>query len=364
MGLELKALSQSDLLSAMARQLGLQDAASSERGFSITLIAAILRRIAASSSPCPRDTIVGTALEAFAGLGDPAEMKVLVRDVLDRLIVTGDLLELGGTSTLPSVAADDWLYCAPPAFLALEESILLLGIDAEDQATLPASLREQVQYRRELRVLPSDDMDATREQLLDAGYYEVSRAAWTRLPQAQTARKFLDAAVRRLEESGGQGQLAGLKVVGSANSSHNYASRWTAPDGKSGHFVGRRPQAFGSDLWVFVELQEGRPIRFVDLPWRGGKFRGCDHGWRIQSALDTVSGNPQSYRIAYQDSGVASYEFFSPLPLWAERQLRIHGEKVATKGTLFAYELERQADHGIDDLLQSYMWFKQVNEGE
>lgn len=364
MGLELKALSQPDLLSAMARQLRLQDTRSSERGLSVTLIAAVLRRIAASSSPCPPGTIVGTALEAFAGLGDPAEMKVLVRDVLDRLVVTGDLLELGGTSTLPSVAADDWLYCAPPTFLALEESILLLGIDAEDQSTLPVSLREQVQYRRELRVLPTDDMDATRHQLLDAGCYEVSRAAWTRLPQAQTAKKFLNAAIRRLEEFGGQGQLAGLKVVGPATSSHNYASRWTVPDGKSGYFVGRRPQAFGSDLWVFVELQEGRSGNFLDLPWRGGRFRGCDHGWRIQSALDTVSGSPQIYRIAYRDGGIARYEFFSPLPLWAERQLRIHGEKVTAKGALFAYELEGQADHGIDDLLQSYMWFKQVSEGE
>lgn len=364
MGLELKALSQPDLFAAMARQLGLQDAGSSEQGLSITLVAAVLRRIAASNSPCPRATIVGTAAEAFVGLGELADTKALVRDVLDRLIVTGDLLELGGTSTLPSVAADDWLYCAPPTFLALEESILLLGIDAEDQATLPASLRKLVQYRRELRVLRSDDIDAVREQLLDAGYYEVSKAAWTKLPQVQTARKFLDAAIRRLQESGGQGELAGLKVIGSTNSSHNYASRWATPDGRSGHFVGRRPQAFGSDLWVFVELEEGRTIRFLDLPWRGGKFRGCDHGWRIQSALDALSGRPQGYRIAYRDSGVASYEFLSPLPLWAERQLRIHGEKVPASGTLFTYNLERQADHGIDDLLQSYMWFKRVREGE
>ena len=364
MGLELKALSQPDLLSAMAKQLGLKDTASSEQDFCIIIIAAVLRRISASTAPCSRDTILATALDAFVGLRHPIEMKVLVCDVLDRLIISGDLLELGGTSALPSEAADDWLYCAPPTFLALEDSILLFGIDAEDQATLPAPLREQLQYRRELRVLPRDDIGATRDQLLNAGYYEVSRAAWAKLPQVQTAREFLDVAIRRLDESGGQGQLAGLKVMGATNSSHTYASRWTPPDGKSGYFVGRRPQAFGSDLWVFVELLEGRPIRFLDLPWRGGKFRGCDHGWRIQSALDAVAGIPQCYRIAYQGNGVTRYEFFSPLPLWAERQLRIHGEKVIAKDTLFAYELERQADHVVDDLLQSYMWFNQISEAE
>lgn len=364
MGLELKSLSQSDLLGAMARQLGIQDAGSSEQGLSITLVAAVLRRIAASNSPCPRDSIVGTATEAFSGLGDPTDIKALARDVLDRLIVIGDLLELGGTSTLPSVAADDWLYCAPPTFIALDASILLLGMGGEDQTTLPTSLRERVQYRREQRLLRGGDIESVRKQLLGVGFYEILPAAWTRLPQAQPAKKFLDAAIRRLQESGGQGELAGLKVIGAANTSNNYASRWTVPDGKSGYFVGRRPQAFGSALWIFVELDGGQPIRFLDLPWRGGKFRGCDHGWRIQSAIDAVSGSPQSYRITYLDGGIARYEFITPLPLWAERQLRIHGEKVAASGSLIAYDLEQQEDYGIDDLLQSYMWFQQFSQGE
>lgn len=364
MGLELKLLSQTDLLGAMARQLGVEDVGSHDEGLSITLVAAVLRRTAVSICPCPRDTVIGIATEAFAGLGKAEAIKTRVRDVLDRLVVIGDLLELGGTSTLPSVAADDWLYCAPPTFVVLEGSILVLGVEAEDQATLPASLRQHVQCRRELRVLRSEDVKAVREQLHAAGYLEISKVAWTRLPQDQPAGKFLDAVIRRLKESGGQGKLEGLKVLGPANGSKNYASRWTIPEGQSGHFVGRRPQAFGSPLWVFVELEHGRPARFIDLPWRGGKFRGCDHGWRIQSALDAVSGNPQRYRITLRDGDIVRYEFFSPLPLWAERHLRIHGERVAASSALIAYELERQADHDIDNLLQSYMWFKQVNQGE
>lgn len=364
MGLELKPLSQADLLGAMARQLSVENAGSHEDGLSVALVAAVLRRIAASTCPCPRDTIVGIATEAFAGLGEAETTKARVPDVLDRLVVIGDLLELGGTSTLPSVAADDWLYCAPPTFVAMERSILVLGVEAEDQATLPASLRQQVQYQRELRVLRSEDIEAVREQLLDAGYLEISKVTWTRLPQDQPARKFLDTVIRRLKESGGHGELAGLKVLGPANGSKNYAYRWTISDGQSGHFVGRRPQAFGSPLWVFVELDYGRPTSFIDLPWRGGKFRGCDHGWRIQSALDAISGNPQSYRIASREGDIARYEFFSPLPLWAERHLRIHGERVASSGALVAYDLERQVGYGIDDLLQSYMWFKRISQGE
>ncbi|MGY0633668.1 hypothetical protein [Luteimonas sp. A478] len=364
MGLELKLVSRAGLLGTMARQFGVEEAGSHEEDLSIALVAAVLRRIAASMCPCPRETIISTATEAFIGLGDMEATKACVCDVLDRLVVVGDLLELGGTSTLPSVAADDWLYCAPPTFVVLEELILVLGVEAEDQATLPVPLRHHLQCRRELRVLQGENNEAVREQLLDAGYLEISKGAWTRLPQDRPAEKFLDQVIRRLEEFDGKGQLEGLKVVGLANGWQNYASRWTAPEGQSGHFVGRRPQAFGSPLWVFVELELGFPKRFLDLPWRGGKFRGCDHGWRIQSALDALSGKPQTYRLTPRDGDTVRYEFFSPLPLWAERHLRTRGERVAANGALFAYELARQFSHDIDDLLQSYMWFKQVNQGE
>lgn len=364
MGLELKPLSRNDLLGLMAKQLGIEQAGTDEEDLSVSLIAAVLRRIAASICPCPRDTVISTAKEAFIGLGDAEATKIRVRDVLDRLVVIGDLLELGGTSTLASKAADDWLYCAPPTFVILEKWILVLGVEAEDQATLPASLRQHLQCRRELRVLQSENFEVMREQLLEAGYLEISKVAWMRLPQDRPAGKFLNEVIRRLDESGGQGRLEGLKVIGPANSSRNYAARWTIPDGQSGRFVGRRPQAFGSPLWVFVELELGRPMRFLDLPWRGGKFRGCDHGWRIQSALDALSGSPQSYRITPRNGDIVHYEFFSPLPLWAERHLRIHGERVTASNALIVYELDRRADDDIDGMLQSYLWFKQEYQGE
>lgn len=366
MGLELKIklLSQADLVGAMARQLGVEEAGLRDEGLSIALVSAVLRRIAASTCPCPRKTVVAIATEAFTGFGDEEATKARVGDVLDRLVVIGDLLELGETSTTPSVSGGDWLYCAPPTFVVLEELTLILGVEAEDQSTLPASLRQHVQCRRELRVLERLETETTREQLLEAGYLEISKVAWTRLPQSRTAGQFLDEAIRRLEESDGQGKLEGLKVLGSASGSKHYAARWTIPDGQSGRFVGRRPQAFGSPLWVFVELDHGKPTRFLDLPWRGGKFRGCDHGWRIQSALDALSGSPQSYRFDPREGDIVRYEFFSPLPLWAERNLRVHGERVAASGSLIAYELTRQAGNDIDNLLSSYMWFKQIGREE
>lgn len=363
MGLELRQLTRAELLGAMIRQLCVDDPGSQDEDLSTAVIAAVLRRIAESTCPCPRDTVVSIAADALVGFGEAATIKARVREVLERLVIIGDLLELGGTTSLPSVVANDWLYCAPPTFVVQDESVLILGTESEDQATMPLSLRQQVRCQRELRIIRATDGREIGELLLSVGYFEISKAAWTRLPLERTPRQFLDYALHRLEESSGRGELEGLKVLGPSNGV-KFASRWIPPNGQSGYFVGRRPQAFGSPIWVFVELDQGRPTRFMDLPWRGARFRGCDQGWRIQSALDALCGIPQTYRVVSRGYGMDRYEFFSPLPLWVERRLRVLGEKVTAGDALIVYELERQSDSGIDGLLQSHMWFKQIRQGE
>lgn len=362
MGLELKSLNRDALLGAIAEQLGLADVVTTTDELPVVLVASVLRRIAATSCPCAREVLVGNAIDAFTGLGEIEAIKLRVREVLDSLVVIGDLLELGGSTSLPGVMADDWLYCAPPTFVIRDGSILLLGIEPEDQASLPASLRDHVIRQREWRYLRVDgDEEVIGGQLRTAGYLEISTAAWMRLPKNQTAKAFLDSVVRRLNEEGGRGALEGLQVYGPANEVKRFASRLTPPLGRSGYHIGRRPQAFGAPIWVFVELDQGRPIRFLDLPWRGGRFRGCDHGWRIQSALDVRAGWPQTYRVVPLEGDLDRYEFLSPIPLWIERRLKIEGEWTQTKHALFAYVLGRHNGHDINAMVQSYMWFKQID---
>lgn len=362
MGLGLRQLTRDQLLGAAAQQLGVNDGQT--EGLSIAVVAAVLRRAAASTCPCPRETIVDIATESLYGLDDPETIKDCVREVLDRLVVIGDLLELGNALSLPGVAAEDWVYCAPPTFVVQHGSILILGIEAEDQAAMPPALRQSMRSRRELRFIPNGAGDEASQQLTEAGYLEVSRTAWTRLPPERTAMQFKDDAVRRLQDSGGRGELEGLTVIGPPHASNNFKARWRSPGALTGYFVGRRPQAFGASIWVFAELDQGRSARYIDLPWSAARFRGCDLGWRIQSALDALAGTPQSYRIVSVSDDLDRYEFSSPLPLWIERRLRIHGEKVRAGGALIAYELTRDVDHAIDDLLQSRMWFTQLSQGE
>lgn len=361
MGLELKSLTRNALLVAVARQIGMADFDARSDELPSTVVAGVLRRIAVTTCPCPRDSLVCCAVNAFTGFGEAEATKQHVRDVLDSLVVVGDLLELGGSTSLPGIEAEDWLYCAPPTFVVRDGSILLLGIEPEDQAAMPTSLRDRVVRRNELRYLRTNgDGDGIAAQLRAAGYLEVSNVAWTRTPQNQTAEAFLEGVARRLRESGGLGALEGLQVYGPSNKTRPFASRLISPEQRSGYHVGRRPQAFGAPIWVFVELDQGRPVRFLDLPWRGGRFRGCDQGWRVQSALDVQAGCPQTYRVTPLEGDRDRYDFVSPLPLWIERNLRIHGEKVKAVGALFAYVLDRNSGHDVDELVQRYMWFKQT----
>lgn len=362
MGLDLRQLTRDELLGAMAQQLGIGNGQACD--VSIEVMAAVLRRAAASTCPCPREAIIDIATGALHGLDESESIKVRVREVLDRLVVIGDLLELGSTSSLLGAAAEDWIYCAPPTFVVQDGSVLILGIEGEDQAAMPLSLRHSMQSRRELRFIPGTAVGDIAQRLIEAGYLEIQRAAWMRLPPERTADQFRDEVVRRLQDSGGRGELEALKVLGQSRGATHFAARWAPPGTQTGYYVGRRPQAFGSPIWVFVELDQGRTTRYLDLPWSGARFRGCDHGWRIQSALDALAGTPQSYRVASVSEELDRYEFSSPLPLWVERRLRIHGEKVRAGSALIAYELARDSDHGIDDLVQSHMWFTQSNQGE
>lgn len=215
MGLELKPLTREMLLASTANQLGLVGAEVCSDELPIALLAGILRRIAVTTCPCPREALVSCAVDALTGFGVAETIKLRVLDVLESLIVIGDLLELGGTMSLPGVVAEDWVYCAPPAFVIRQGSLLLLGIEPEDQASMSATLRARVVRQHELRYLRTDDdHDDVAAQLRVAGYLEISNVAWSRFPRNQSAEAFVDEAIRRLQTADGHGALEGLQVYG------------------------------------------------------------------------------------------------------------------------------------------------------
>ena len=73
--------------------------------------------------------------------------------------------------------------------------------------------------------------------------------------------------------------------------------RWREVRADSGRFVARRDQAYGSNLWCYVELSNGEPQRLLDFPLAGSRWRGCDEAWRLQMAIDAQRGAPQRFRL-------------------------------------------------------------------
>jgi hypothetical protein len=146
-----------------------------------------------------------------------------------------------------------------------------------------------------------------------------------------------------------------LQILDSAQPVTYYRGRWTAPKRQSGNFVARRPQEFGASLWCFVALQDGAPARLLDFPLKKSRWRGCDAAWHVQMALDRRLGHPQLYRRRAVNDGVR-LDFFSPLPLWAERRLILFGRPIPPEKCLMSYWLPAGEAKVEERFLQDRLW--------
>jgi hypothetical protein len=72
-------------------------------------------------------------------------------------------------------------------------------------------------------------------------------------------------------------------------------------------------------------------------------------------ALDRRFGHPQIYRRRAADDGVR-LDFFSPLPLWAQRRLIIFGRPVPPKKCLMSYLLPSGEAKVEERFLQDRLW--------
>ena len=156
--------------------------------------------------------------------------------------------------------------------------------------------------------------------------------------------------------------MDGLTVIGADANLRYYRGRWRSlkPD-DSGLFVGRRPQAYGSDLWCLVLVHDGAPQRLIDFPVENADAPAHDEAWRIQAALDACAGTPQTFRVegAPGNSRSNTAHFFTPLPRWAERYLELVGMPVPrSTGALFSYRVPEDALPELTTFLTQMLWMR------
>lgn len=328
---------------------------------SVEALAGSLRRAATFLCPCSANTLVQGVMQALDGLvEDTEDVRQTVADTLQTLIAYGDLLEISGMS------GDDkdsrpMIYAVPPIFVRRRSgAVLLIGIFPDNISPLPEELEATIEYVRHVRRIPAKNVDELASELLQLGFLELPQSAWLKEPQQESSDKHLKRLEAILDNATPSVEVPGLMLMDPNTPVCYYPGRWVAPKSQTGRFVARRDQLYGAKLWCYVEMEDGLPKRLVDFPLPGSKWRGCDEAWRLQAAIDATLGEPQMFRIRHGPTGKTLIDFFSPVPVWAQRRWDSVGNPVPSSGCLFSYSFsDSEVEEEVQYLLE-HLWLLEI----
>lgn len=326
-------------------------------------LAAAIRRLAGFLCPCSPRTLVRTMIESHRGLIiDELAFEERIERSIEALVAIGDLLELSDVALVGEQVRSTWLVAAPPAFVARPSgNAFILGLSADEQTPLPTEMRKRVVSRlgiRYIEPLQDEDLAAT---LRDLGIRELSDAAWLKCPKTMSAADLVASYDAKLLAGSPSGEVPDLLVLNGSRKTRSYKRRWCPPGSLSGNFIVRRPQTFGSDLWGYANLRDGVPLKLLDLPLPGDRWRGCDAAWRVQMAIDALALNCQEYRLRSDTHG-AIFEFFSPIPKWARRRLAVVGNEVDPNGCLMSFRVAPGEAPTEEKFLQEMLYLTRAAE--
>jgi hypothetical protein len=357
MGMELARLDRSELGRRVLEALGL-DPDMTGLG-SPTATAAAVRRAASFLCPTPPGVLgkeVDATLSSLTGV--PSEDgRGAVDAAVDALVAMGDLIELPLGD--PGSRSRRHLFLGPPSYVSRGSSCILLGVRPEGGPIVSGDLLGRVECRGHLRLVRRlDESEDLEDSLTGEDLIGLRAEQWLRAPRRASPEEVIDHYSTRLDAAGRAGKIEGIRVIDPASDVSYYRGRWREPKASDGgRFVARRPQAYGADLWCFAEVVDGKVEKLIDLPVLSAAERGADEAWRLQAALDRMSGSPQRLRIRRGVSEGTVLDLFSPPPGWSRRRLELVGAPVErSRGALFSFSLP---DGEVDEearFLTEMMW--------
>ncbi len=328
------------------------------------LLTALVRRSAGIHCPCSRTVLRSSLVDALQHLCDARTLPDRIEAIIEGLIVVGDLLELHDVGIVDPNVRGTWVFAAPPSYVERQSGdIFIIGIVADQDVFLPGSLASRVSMTGLTRLIQPESNEDLAKKLNDQGLQKLSEKTWLRSPSAEPFSQLLARFERRLAERPPAGTVNGMEVLDGKRPVTFYRGRWSDCNGKTGLFVGRRPQEFGTPIWCLVELTAGNVARFLDLPSNKSRWRGCDEAWHLQMAIDARHGQPQRYRVQ-PDDGDCRFDFFSPLPAWSERRFVAFGRTVPPMKCLMSYVLPTSAAKFEEKFLQECLWLSRTEESE
>lgn len=323
-------------------------------------LAAALRRAAGFLCPCAGASLVRSVMGPMRGLvSDPQALRIVAEDTLEQLIAHGDLFEYRDLSNPSAVV----LYAAPCGFVPRSSgSMLLVGISADQPSALPPELEARIENAGCVRVLRPLPQEKLRDDLLQIGLIEIPYERWTKAPPAQAADLHIAHCDRLLTARQSAGDIPGLTILDPSAPVRFYRGRWTEPKRRTGRFVARRDQAYGSPLWCYVELKEGQAQYLLDLPGANSRWRGCDEAWHLQMAIDAKRRVPQVFSVRSQQPGVQELLLYSPIPMWAQRRWDAVGHRIEAQGCLMAFRFLASEMEEECRFATSLLWLESVQD--
>ena len=308
---------------------------------SVEAIAAAFRRSASFLCPCAPATLIRAVVEPMRGLvDDSTSTSVLAQETIESMIAIGDFLEHSDIEEDTVHGTAKLIYAVPASFVPRENgSLILLGIPSFHLPGVPGGLAERIEYTGYLRRLSPVQGEDLGTELKQLGFIEVFSDRWLQVPRRVSAAQHLARMDHLLTSAQPSGDVPGLSLLEPEAPVLYYRGRWASSRSQTGRFIARRAQAYGADLWCYIEMRNGRPLRLVDLPVAHSRWRGSDEAWHVQMAIDAQRGQAQRLRVVTGPGGTSEIQFFSPVPMWAQRRWDAIGEKVNASGCLFAYRL-------------------------
>lgn len=359
MEVDMKLLSPREVHAAKVAELGLP---ATMNLTSVEAIAAAIRRAAGIHCPCSVQTLLRAVIDPMRGLAGPLEsLKSTTERTIEALVSHGDLLEHRDVSTDSLPETSSLLYIAPLGFIERQsQTIILRGIPPDPRSTLPNDLQSRIEFIGHLRLLTPHPGEDLSDELGQLGLAEIDWKDWARAPDFSTAEALVERYDDELSSAPPSGEIPGLILLDSDFPVNYYPGRWRSPLHHSGRYVARREQAYGADLWCYVELHKGRSTRLLDLPLKGGKWRGCDDAWHLQMAIDSTHQNPQLFRVQNRGHLEVDIEFYSPAPMWARRRWSVIGKPVTKPKCLFAFTIPEPERLEEVQFLRTFLWLQEA----
>lgn len=329
-------------------------------------IAAALRRVASSLSPSSASNLTRTVYKSVKPILEISEEDLVekIQQSLESLIGNGDLIEQTEITTSNEISQrGKILYLRPPGFIKrLNNSVFLIGIASDNLSFLPMELERRVEYYQHIRKLTARQNEDLSGKLKKLGLIEISLDSWDRrnsVPETESPHNYIEKVKDFLSDN--PGGLEGLQVLNPYKNVRYYRGRWESVRQQTGFFIAKRPQAYGNDLWCYVELLDGTPLKMLDFPVLNKDSFGRDEAWRTQMAIDAERGKPQEFSINELNELYKQIKFYSPIPSWTQRRLDNLGEPYENDGCLFSYKVKGSEIFQEKSFLKEKLWLEERN---